>query len=415
MKKLTIFLLTSIMMIGVTFGQVVDFSGYHFDSIPGLTDIETSYGIFPVDDQKFGYGHIVVMSEAGKTYYIDEQQILHPGPTYLLEERAGELKTVGESILVSTIDGVFDLFTGQQLAWLSGYMNNDLNPLKIEYDPMSNKLFIAGSKINGLVVRDLESGITQLFEQASPDFDYDFGLQDIRLTPEGDLMITMGNIWIYHIEEGNLEVLPYSSLQFGKIFGPFSDGSMYVLDEDGPTYLRIMDQVSIGEYDMTVTDMMEDADGNLFITGNGLTGINDGIGMYQFVPDDGLYPVYTQNGPVSSIAKATYIGGEIVLFSSGIVTNVTGIEGFYGYPVVRLTDDEVVGIYDTPVLSFTIYPNPATEWVKIEGLDPMGPIWMTDETGRKHMTSLVSESIVDIGNLPAGVYFLNGQPLVIQK
>ncbi|MCB9020285.1 MAG: hypothetical protein H6546_08135, partial [Chitinophagales bacterium] len=57
----------------------------------------------------------------------------------------------------------------------------------------------------------------------------------------------------------------------------------------------------------------------------------------------------------------------------------------------------------------------ATEWVKIEGLDPMGPIWMTDETGRKHMTSLVSESIVDIGNLPAGVYFLNGQPLVIQK
>ena len=81
-------------------------------------------GSFLADDQKFGYGHIVSAVEAGKTCYIDGSKY-SIGPVTCWK-RAGELKTVGESILVSTIDGVFDLFRRQQL-WLSGCMNNDLN------------------------------------------------------------------------------------------------------------------------------------------------------------------------------------------------------------------------------------------------------------------------------------------------
>lgn len=70
--------------------------------------------------------------------------------------------------------------------------------------------------------------------------------------------------------------------------------------------------------------------------------------------------------------------------------------------------NQAVGIADTELFTFKLYPNPVTETLQIEGLSSVESLHVYNLLGKKVMAAQVSgnRSTVDVAHLDKGVYFL---------
>ena len=74
-----------------------------------------------------------------------------------------------------------------------------------------------------------------------------------------------------------------------------------------------------------------------------------------------------------------------------------------------------VGIDNVPTLqTLSVYPNPATSWVRIEGAE--GAVDVIDNRGRTVATLPEGATTLDVSHLPRGLYYLrylNGKGILI--
>tara|TARA_B110000046_G_C12996188_1_gene400108 strand:- start:122 stop:697 length:576 start_codon:yes stop_codon:yes gene_type:complete len=69
---------------------------------------------------------------------------------------------------------------------------------------------------------------------------------------------------------------------------------------------------------------------------------------------------------------------------------------------INVLDSTSVGISEDQMISYTIYPNPVTNILTIEGLNGTAEIY--NLTGKKVMD--INSSIIDVSNLPKGEYII---------
>lgn len=83
------------------------------------------------------------------------------------------------------------------------------------------------------------------------------------------------------------------------------------------------------------------------------------------------------------------------------------------YGIITLDEVNVtssLGLNENNILTFAVYPNPATEIINIINTDPINEVVITDINGRIVKSQLlenVTEAQIDISNLTSGVYIMN--------
>ncbi|MCB9820386.1 T9SS type A sorting domain-containing protein [Candidatus Nomurabacteria bacterium] len=317
-------------------------------------------------------------------------------------------------IFVSTKNGIYNLETGEMLSGIEGFITGTNGNIRMDYDPVLNRLYFAGGKVEGFGFRDFESGITTFYGYLDEFPDY--AVNDIEVV-DGDVYIGAGELWVYNViseDFGLIEGVP-SFLSVGGI-DELPDGSIFVGGADlsnQNTLVWIKNGTYQNEYALSGIPFFYN--GEYFLSGS--AGPADDGYFHYFDPVTGITSSVVASGvDMQNNIQVTLVDGEFWFYSQyGIATNIVGVMGYYGYPVARLTDDEIVGIHDTQILSFTIYPNPTTEWVKVEGLPAGTPLWMTDAIGRSIEVTLIAANTIDVSRLQSGIYFLNGKKLIIQK
>ncbi|MCA9355949.1 T9SS type A sorting domain-containing protein [Candidatus Nomurabacteria bacterium] len=421
MKKLTLTLLIFVIVAKInTFGQ---FASYHFEEVEAFSfnwgngeEATTSNSFFEIDEEKFGYSHLNIQKEDGRTFLVNSKNDVAEYFNYTLADRPVDVVTVNSGVIfVSTKNGIYNLETGEMLSGIEGFITGTNGNIRMDYDPVLNRLYFAGGKVEGFGFRDFESGMITFYGYLDEFPDY--AVNDIEVV-DGDVYIGAGELWVYDVASedfGLIEDVP-SFISVGGI-DELPDGSVFVGGADLSNQ-NILVWIKNGTYqnEYALSGVPFFYNGEYFLSGS--AGPADDGYFHYFDPVTGITSPVVASGVslVNGGVYTTLVNSEFWFYKPYDITpNVMGVDGYYGYPVVILTDDEVVGIHDTPAISFTIYPNPATEWVKVEGLDPMGPIWMTDMLGHNVEITLISENTVDVSSLPSGVYLLNGQRLVIQR
>lgn len=71
-----------------------------------------------------------------------------------------------------------------------------------------------------------------------------------------------------------------------------------------------------------------------------------------------------------------------------------------------LSDESVISVPENATPKFSLHPNPAHDWLKIETPLKNGNVTLTDLSGKK-LLEVKGENLVYVGNLPSGMYFLN--------
>jgi len=127
-----------------------------------------------------------------------------------------------------------------------------------------------------------------------------------------------------------------------------------------------------------------------------------GIGIFTGITNDG-----------QSIEMATYLSGapNNPVIESDTDPNQVEFSGLDGTPangqVYRFTPTSLSVTYDRKK-SFTVYPTLATEWLHIEGGSPANSVYrIINLSGQVLQSGILVENRIDIGSLPAGMYFVS--------
>jgi len=149
-------------------------------------------------------------------------------------------------------------------------------------------------------------------------------------------------------------------------------------------------------------DTLEKADVNYFYDSTAISSFNPGATI-----QDSIYAIILIKDP------AFHIGNNIVVIWPTGGSNKT----------TTFANAQRMGINDTlnytlsgiaPVLNYDkyarIYPNPFTDWIRIQKLDPsisISQMIVSDVNGKAVITKYGDLDYMDLPNLPKGVYFLN--------
>ena len=111
--------------------------------------------------------------------------------------------------------------------------------------------------------------------------------------------------------------------------------------------------------------------------------------------------------PVPFTTQTVTSGNPTVTFA----INTPGIYYFHcgtnpsnsnNWGMITVLDSMATGIQDLESPFYSVYPNPVSDILTIEGL--AGPVSIFDLKGKKVIT--INESQTDIGHLPSGIYFI---------
>lgn len=420
MKKVMIFVILT-MVVRFAFGQ---FSTYHFEGVEYFAfdwtigeEPTTSHHFFEVDFEKLGYTHIDIQFEDGKTDLVNSKDDIIGYVPYTLDKRPIDVVTVNSGVIfVSTTNGIYNLQTGEMLSGIEGYMTGPNGYIRIDYDPTLNRLYFAGGKIEGFGFIDFESGMTTFYAD-SEDFP-DFGIESMKIV--GDkVYIGATDLWVYDVATEEFGSIPGVPEFFGVIEIMLMDnGTIFIGGVHPATLTYLMVWIEDGEYQneyLSIIGAPIYHNGQYFLSGS--AGPEDDGYFHYFDPVTGVTsPVIASGVKVEySLARVSLINDEFWFYALQGGGNVMGVYGYYGYDVVRLTDDVVVGINETMNSSFTIYPNPATTWIKIDSIYPDTTLWMIDALGNQIPISWIDPNTIDVSFLPVGIYFLNREKLIIQR
>ena len=147
---------------------------------------------------------------------------------YTLDAKPVDVVTTNSGeFFVSTINGIYNLVTGEMLPGIEGYISDEPGNIDIAYDSELNRLYFGGGPINGFGFRDLESGMTTYFEE-QVDFP-DASITDLVIADSGLVYISAGEVWAYDVETsefGFIDDVP--SVIGADGFHKLEDGSVFV-------------------------------------------------------------------------------------------------------------------------------------------------------------------------------------------
>ena len=148
------------------------------------------------------------------------------------------------------------------------------------------------------------------------------------------------------------------------------------------------------------------ADGDTLHIGGWLSSVNGNTncsGMAKWSDVNG-WQAETQTSPHPSGNEAviTKFDNSIVAAGYGCSTDTTTTSGNY---VIEIGNFQSTGVTDLSVESFSIFPNPTTDFIEVIGLKANTLIQITDITGRIVKTVHLN-SQVDVSDLNQGIYFV---------
>lgn len=421
MKRFSLFISLIVITLS-TLGQFGYYNSYHFVGVEAFAfdwvngeEPTTSNSFFEIDQEKLGYTHIDIQLEEGKTFLVNSIDDIVEYSDYTLPDRPVDVVTAKDGTLyVSTKNGIYNLETGEMLSGIEGFITGINGYIRMDCDTVLNRLYFAGGKVEGFGFRDFDSGITTFYGYLDEFPDY--AINDIEVVDD-DVYIGAGELWVYDVasEDFGLIAGVPSFLSVGGI-DELPDGSVFVGGADlsnQNTLVWIKNGTYQNEYALSGIPFFYN--GEYFLSGS--AGPADDGYFHYFDPETGTTaPVVASGVKLEHSSSVILINDEFWIYPEyGISPNVMGVMGYYGYPVARLTDDEVVSIEGSQISLFDIYPNPATEWIKIKGLPVGTPIWVKDITGQNVSINMIDENTVDVSHLASGIYVLNGQKFAIQR
>jgi len=111
---------------------------------------------------------------------------------------------------------------------------------------------------------------------------------------------------------------------------------------------------------------------------------------------------YTETAKIINIDISSYAGQQVKL----IFRHYDCEDVFYmGIDDIEIKDNAGLAVSDSSALSIKVFPNPASDFVKIQGVENIEKIRIFDMNGKMVLENQASEA--DIRKLPVGQYILN--------
>ena len=216
-----------------------------------------------------------------------------------------------------------------------------------------------------------------------------------------------------------------------------SNGKIYVLPDIGGYYdqpvLRLLNDGSmdssfanggvllvvetIDELYFHLRKMTLDANEDLYLTGNYYSMMGYSLGkFFMKVQNDGsldaefgtnIIPLnYPENTDYSFSDLRVYMDEEFI-YSLDFLNYFIGENVHYDMTFTRYTLNVVEGIFDPETVDWSVYPNPAGDFVNIASFDPMPNTLkceIFDQTGRMVISTGINQGRIDISQIEPGVY-----------
>lgn len=117
--------------------------------------------------------------------------------------------------------------------------------------------------------------------------------------------------------------------------------------------------------------------------------LNVGWSMYNVVPGEtyNIVVIFTQYGPNGFSEDPIW----------GVIDTST---------VVPIDFPTVTGLSEKEKPEFSIYPNPAVDFINIAGIDVDEQIWIFDQAGRLLVSLPVGTKSIEVSSFPSGVYLI---------
>ena len=126
--------------------------------------------------------------------------------------------------------------------------------------------------------------------------------------------------------------------------------------------------------------------------------------------DSLIYEFYTGNQNQQNTEKYYYVYSESNGGKNLVISRSNGDKIFYS--------DKILSASDVSKPKISVYPNPASDVIKIEKLKPNSSLELTDSSGKlvRTISNIKSDKTeINVKNLPSGIYYLKVDGQSVQK
>lgn len=274
---------------------------------------------------------------------------------------------------------------------------------------------LAGYGISNLdtVIDAADSPFGSDFPMASYNEDFENGVKTFFSNTEDSVIV---NGFVFQ-EQSNDIIIVYDDDPLTTMKFDMSQGESYTDYLEGSAILPF-----VGTVDITGTATVE-ADGS----GTLLVGAATFSNVLRIKVVENING--TASGQPFTVTRTVYsyydmASNTMPIFMHATIFADLGLIGTYGYQAVYsaepLTGTGFVGLEETEELTFSVYPNPANDVVRITAPEKTEQISITNIAGQVVYSTYqpVGQIEINVANFPAGVYFVKlekGSAVVTEK